>query len=60
MKIEKYIESLNKNWFYYHYWDNKTDKPILHGLYNEYYDVGIGYHYHDIVKGFWLMDKRCL
>lgn len=55
MKIEKYIGC---DWFTYYYVDSKTNRKLFHGLCNDYYDVGIGYHYHRIEKGFWLKDKR--
>lgn len=57
MKIEKYKR---KKWFYYYnyYEDSKTYFRIHHGLYNSYYDYGIGYCYHNERKGFWLRNKK--
>lgn len=51
MKIEKYKDS---NWFCYYYFDSKTNTKIGHGLYNSWYDIGVGYGYHVNKKGFWL------
>lgn len=42
------------DWFYNYYIDSKTGITILHGLYNSWYDIGVGYYYHTEEKGFWL------
>lgn len=60
MKTIKYISN-NKKWFSYRISTSLTN----HGLFNDYHDkptnsfisfkkFGIGYHYQDEMKGFWL------
>lgn len=51
------IKRKHSNWFYYYYLDSKTNLLIYHGLYDDYSFYGIGYHYHSINKGFWLLYK---
>lgn len=49
MKSKKYI-GRDKMWFCYK--DYKTN--TFYGLLNDILENGIGYHYKDIKKGFWL------
>lgn len=54
MKIKKGIYG---RWFFYYYVDSKTCIQIRHGLYNAC-NIGVGYHYHTVRKGFWLVNKK--
>lgn len=51
------IEKRDKKIFYFYCYKLNRNRFRKHGLWYSHKGYGIGYYYHDIIKGFWLRNK---